>query len=59
MSRRRPRPSFGTVVSHLGVIVAVSVVLGVLTAGLVVPAVGALGYAASATDKSMKNLPRS
>ena len=37
MSRRRPHLSFGKVVSHLGVIVAVSVVLGVLTAALVVP----------------------
>ncbi len=57
MSRRRSHLSFGTVVSHLGVIVAVSAVLGVLVAGLVVPAVGALGYGASATARSMKDLP--
>ena len=31
MPRRRSHLSFGTVVSHLGVIVAVSVVLGLLT----------------------------
>ncbi|GAB3654307.1 transglycosylase domain-containing protein [Nocardioides korecus] len=58
MPRHRPRLSFGTIVSHLGVIVAVSVVLGVLAAGLVVPVVGALGYAAGATASSMKDLPQ-
>ncbi len=57
MSRRRPQLTFGTVVSHLGVIVAVSAVLGVLVAGLVVPMVGAIGYGASATARSMQNLP--
>ncbi len=57
MSRRRPHVSFGTVVSHLGVIVVVSVVLGVLTAGLAVPLVGALGAGAKATSASMRNLP--
>jgi membrane peptidoglycan carboxypeptidase len=57
MSRRRSHLTFGKVVSHLGVIVAVSVVLGVLTAGLVVPLVGAVGYGTSATARSMKNLP--
>ena len=57
MSRRRPHVSFGTVVSHLGVIVVVSVVLGVLTAGLAVPVVGALGLGTKAAADSMKNLP--
>ena len=61
MSRRRHRPrqrvTFGTVVSHLGVILAVSVVLGVLSAGLVVPFVGLLGYTTKATADSMQNLP--
>ena len=57
MSRRRSHLSFGTIVSHLGVIVVVAAVLGVLVAGLVVPVVGAVGYAAKSTDKSMKNLP--
>ena len=59
MSRRK-RPTgltFGTVLSHLGVIVAVSAVLGVLCAGLVVPFVGALGLGTSAAAASMKNLP--
>ncbi len=57
MPRRRPHVTFGTVVSHLGVIVVVSVVLGVLAAGLVIPIVGAIGYGASATARSMQNLP--
>ena len=57
MSRRRSHLTFGKVVSHLAVIVAVSAVLGVLTAGLVVPLVGAVGYGTSATARSMQNLP--
>src|SRR3954452_9136467 len=57
MPRRRTHLSFGTVISHLGVIVAVSVALGVLTAALVIPVVGADGYGTSATAKSMRNLP--
>src|SRR6476659_10048211 len=57
MPRRRTHLTFGTVISHLGVIVAVSAVLGVLAAGLVIPLVGAVGYGASATARSMKNLP--
>src|SRR5688500_16485752 len=55
--RRRPHVSFGKVVSHLAVIVAVSAVLGVLAAGLVVPFVAAVGYGTEATARSMKNLP--
>src|SRR4051795_4198063 len=57
MPRRRPHLTFGTVLSHLAVIVAVSAVVGVLAAGLVIPVVGAVGYGASATARSMKNLP--
>lgn len=57
MPRRRPHLTFGTVLSHLGVIVAVSAVMGLLAAGLVIPLVGAVGYGASATAQSMKNLP--
>jgi membrane peptidoglycan carboxypeptidase len=57
MPRRRRHLTFGTVISHLGVIVAVSAVIGVLAAGLVIPIVGAVGYGASATSKSMQNLP--
>ena len=60
MSRRsatRPRVTFGTVISHLGVIIAVAAVLGVLVAALVVPFVGAVGYAAKGTADSLQNLP--
>ncbi len=57
MPRRRSNLTFGKVLTHLGVIVAVSAVLGVLVAGLVVPFVGAIGYGASATNRSMQNLP--
>src|ERR1700710_139879 len=57
MPRRRTHLSFGTVVSHLGVIVAVSAVLGVLAAALAVPFVAAVGYGADAADRSMHNLP--
>ncbi|WP_030483339.1 transglycosylase domain-containing protein [Nocardioides aequoreus] len=57
MSRRRSHVSFGSVLSHLGVIVVVSAVLGVLVAGLAVPVVGALGYGAKATAGSLENLP--
>jgi membrane peptidoglycan carboxypeptidase len=49
--------TFATVLSHLGVIIAVAAVLGVLVAGLVVPFVGAVGYGAKATADSLQNLP--
>ena len=55
--RRRPHVSFGKVVSHLLVIVAVSAVLGVLAAGLAMPFVAAIGYGTEATARSMQNLP--
>ncbi len=60
MSRRGPLSSpltSRTVLSHLSVILAVSVVLGVLAAGLVVPLVGLVGYASGTTARSMQNLP--
>jgi membrane peptidoglycan carboxypeptidase len=57
MPRRRSHLSFGKVVSHLGVIVAVSAVLGVLAAALAVPFVATVGYGTSAVDRSMQNLP--
>src|SRR4051794_9338097 len=57
MPRRRSQVTFGTVVSHLAVIIAVAAVLGVLVAGLVVPFVGAIGYGARATADSLQNLP--
>ena len=57
MPRRPAQLTSGTVISHLGVIVAVSAVLGLLVAGLAVPFVGALGYGSSVAARSMKNLP--
>ena len=57
MPRHPAQLTFGTVISHLGVIVAVSAVLGLLVAGLAVPFVGALGYGSSVAARSMKNLP--
>lgn len=56
-SSSRERVTFTTVVSHLGVIIAVAAVLGVLVAGLVVPFVGAVGYGTKATADSLQNLP--
>ncbi len=57
MPRRPAQLTFGTVISHLGVIIAVSVVLGLLVAGLAVPFVGALGYGSNVAARSMKKLP--
>ena len=57
MPRRPAHLTFGTVISHLGVIIAVSVVLGLLVAGLAVPFVGALGYGSNVAARSMKKLP--
>lgn len=54
---RRRHVSFGSALSHLGVIVVVSAVLGVLVAGLAVPVVGALGWGARAAEQSMDQLP--
>ncbi|WP_310961552.1 transglycosylase domain-containing protein [Nocardioides terrisoli] len=57
MAARRPPLTFGTVASHLGVLIAVSAVMGVLAAGLAVPLVSALGYGAHQIDTSLRNLP--
>jgi membrane peptidoglycan carboxypeptidase len=59
-SRRRSARqgvTFGAVVSHLGVIIAVAAVLGVLVAGLVVPFVVGVSYGTKATADSLQNLP--
>ncbi|MDQ6933752.1 MAG: transglycosylase domain-containing protein [Actinomycetota bacterium] len=59
MSKRRTRHlTFGTVVSHLFVLVAVSAVMGVLVAGLVIPFAGALGIGTKAASDSLRNLPQ-
>jgi membrane peptidoglycan carboxypeptidase len=57
MASRRTPLTFGTVASHLGVIVGISAVMGVLVAGLAVPAISALGYGTHAVAKSLQDLP--
>ncbi|WP_323793332.1 transglycosylase domain-containing protein [Nocardioides sp.] len=52
------RPHATTVLSHLGVMVVVSAILGVVVAGLAIPFAGVLGFAASTTADSIDNLPQ-
>ncbi|MGI9155406.1 MAG: penicillin-binding protein [Marmoricola sp.] len=47
----------GSVLSHLGVMIAVSVVLGLLVAGLAIPFAGALGVASKTATKGIRSLP--
>ena len=54
---KRPSPSVSTVLSHVGVIVAVSVVLGVLVAGLAIPASALLGMGSRGVAETMRKLP--
>ncbi|MGA8846628.1 MAG: transglycosylase domain-containing protein [Nocardioides sp.] len=51
------RPHATTVLSHLSVMVVVSVILGIVVAGLAVPFAGILGFAASNTADGIDNLP--
>ena len=48
----------GSVISHLGVMIAVSAVLGLLVAGLAIPFAGALGLASKSATKGLQNLPQ-
>jgi membrane peptidoglycan carboxypeptidase len=48
----------GSVISHLGVMIAVSAVLGLLVAGLAIPFAGALGVASRSATKGLQNLPQ-
>ncbi len=57
MSRRPSSLTFRDVASQLGVIVALSVLMGILVAGLAIPFAGALGVGGKALSKGMKNLP--
>lgn len=58
MAARRPQTlTTGIVASHMGVIMAVSVVIGVLTAGLAVPYLVAFGDAAHQLDNAVRTLP--
>ncbi|MCH1867835.1 transglycosylase domain-containing protein [Nocardioides sp. CFH 31398] len=51
----RPRPL--RIVSHLGVMVAVAAVMGVIVAGLAIPFAGVLGIGARNVAQSMEDLP--
>ena len=58
---RRPqgRPNAGRIASHLAVMGAVAVVMGVLIACLAIPFAGLVGVAAKDVSKGMVNLPES
>src|SRR5690349_24414354 len=47
----------GNVISLLGAFVAIAMVMGLLTAGLLIPAVGATGSAATSGVKMFDDLP--
>ena len=57
MTRRPNTLSFREVISQLGVIIAISVLMGILVAGLAIPFAGALGFGGKALSKGVKNLP--
>ncbi|HEX5911647.1 MAG TPA: hypothetical protein VFY54_00815, partial [Rubrobacter sp.] len=56
-ARRDDRLGFSSVLSHLGVMVAVSAVMGVLVAGLAIPFAGVAGLSARTVSEGMDNLP--
>ena len=56
-ARRDDRLGFASVLSHLGVMVAVSAVMGVLVAGLAIPFAGVAGLGARSVAEGMDNLP--
>ena len=53
------RPNAGRIASHLAVMAAVAVVMGVLIACLAIPFAGLVGVAAKDVSKGMVNLPES
>ena len=55
----RGRPNAGRIASHLAVMGAVAVVMGVLIACLAIPFAGLVGVAAKDVSKGMVNLPES
>jgi len=63
MARRNPadtaggRLDFSTAASHVGVLIAIAAVMGVLTAGLAIPVVAAISYGAHTAQRSVENLP--
>src|SRR5687767_557694 len=56
-SRRTDKLRPASVVSHLGVMVAVAAVLGVLVAGLAIPFAGMAGLGARNVAQSMDEIP--
>jgi membrane peptidoglycan carboxypeptidase len=56
-SRRPSQLTFRDVTSHLGVIVALSALMGLLVAGLAIPFAGALGMGAKSLSRTVKDLP--
>src|SRR5688500_6730665 len=58
MSSRRPgAPRAADVVSHLGVMIAVSGLIGILVAGLAIPFAALAGFGARTVADSMDKLP--
>ncbi|NYE36081.1 membrane peptidoglycan carboxypeptidase [Nocardioides cavernae] len=57
--RPQGRPDAGRIASHLAVMAAVAVVMGVLVACLAIPFAGLVGVAAKDVSKGMVNLPES
>ena len=55
--RSPERPDAGRIASHLAVMAAVAVVMGVLAACLAIPFAGVVGVAAKDVSKGMVNLP--
>ena len=50
-------PTYRSVTSQLGVMIALAALMGVLVAGLAIPFAGALGMGSKAISKSMKDFP--
>lgn len=51
------RPGYANVFKHLGVMVAISAVMGLLVAGLVIPMAASLGYSANVVTKAVQQFP--
>ena len=51
------RSGYSNVLKHLGVMVALSTVMGLLVAGLFVPLAASLGYSAKVVDQTMAQFP--
>lgn len=56
-STQPPRLTLREISSHLGVMVALAALMGLLVAGLAIPFAGAIGVGAKSLSKSVKDLP--